>query len=74
MGKRNPDEDAWLTVAHEGMMVFDGEELYIVRDGVKIAKRESGKWVSLAPGFTVYDDMEEGSITIEYKAASGRLQ
>jgi hypothetical protein len=55
----------------EGEMVFDGDELYIVRDGVKIATRQDGKWVSLEPGFTVYDDPEDGGITIEYKAAWG---
>lgn len=66
----------------EGLVIFgDGEDIFIILDGVKIAKRGhpgtpyAGTWVSLEPGYTVRDcqgtvfseDGEEGSeIEVEY--------
>jgi len=45
----------------------DGHDLFMTYDGVKIAKRgsktlEACQWVSLEPGFTVYDG--EGGIDL----------
>ena len=31
----------------------DGEGLYIIRDGQKVAKHEAGKWVPVLPGVVV---------------------
>jgi hypothetical protein len=36
----------------EGSVEFDGNDMYVVRSGVRIAKRIDGKWVSLLPGVT----------------------
>jgi hypothetical protein len=37
-------------------MTFDGEDCFIIFDGLKIARRENGAWVSLEPGWAVFDD------------------
>jgi len=56
-----------------GEIVFDGVELYAIRDGVKIAKRYDKRWVSLQPGFHVYDD--DDGIVVEFRASDvGALQ
>lgn len=56
-----------------GEIVFDGEELYVIRDGVKIAKRYDRRWISLQPGFHVYDD--DDGIVVEFRASDvGALQ
>ena len=52
---------------------FDGEELFVIYNGVKIAKRgEPGTlhaktWISLEPGFTVRDT-EDGAIEVEFQS------
>ena len=51
----------------------DGEDIFIVADGLQIAKRghpgtpQAKTWVSLEPGWTVRDCGEGDSIEIEYK-------
>src|SRR6516164_518289 len=61
------------TAMATGEIVFDGEELYIIRDGVKIAKRYDRRWVSLQPGFHVYDD--DDGIVVEFRASDvGAMQ
>jgi hypothetical protein len=59
-------------------MVSDGHDLFVVADGVKIAKRgkrgtpQAKTWVSLEPGWSVLDKdvaeglMGEGEIEISY--------
>jgi len=48
-------------------MIYDGKEMYLAADGVKIAKRSKGSpWISLEPGWRVFDGSD--SITIEYTA------
>ena len=44
----------------EGAVEFDGNELYVVRSGVRIAKRIDRKWVSLLPGISVRDIKKKG--------------
>jgi hypothetical protein len=56
-----------------GEIVFDGEDCFIIRDGVKIAKRghpgtpQAGTWISLEPGWRVLDGPDPDSIVIEYE-------
>ena len=48
-------------------MIYDGKDMYLAADGVKIAKRCKGNtWISLEPGWRVMDKSD--SITIEYTA------
>jgi len=44
----------------EGSVEFDGNEMYVVRSGVRIAKRTDRKWISLLPGVTVRDIKKKG--------------
>ena len=56
----------------------DGRDLFVVFNGVKIAKRgqpgsaQAGQWISLEPGYRVLDGPDLESIVIEYQGA--RLQ
>ena len=49
----------------------DGEDLFVVFDGVKIAKRgqpktpQAGKWVSLEPGFEVSEAAGGGLVVMK---------
>jgi hypothetical protein len=45
----------------EGAVEFDGNDMYVVRSGVRIAKRVDRKWVSLLPGVTVRDIKKKGT-------------
>ena len=51
----------------------DGEDIFIVADGLKIAKRghpetpQAKTWVSLEPGYIVRDGGDGTSIEVEYK-------
>jgi hypothetical protein len=46
--------------------MFDGTDMYVVFDGVRIAKRapQAHTWVSLEPGYRVQKD---GGIVVEYE-------
>jgi hypothetical protein len=52
-------------------MESDGTNLFIVFNGMRIARRgaphspQAGTWVSLEPGYRVFD--KEGAIVVEYK-------
>ena len=48
---------------------FDGEEMYVMCDGVKLAVRRDDCWVSIEPGVTVRDIVENGrnGIEVEYR-------
>ena len=48
---------------------YDGEDMFVIRNGVRIARREDRKWVSMKPGLTVLDTDGGRSITIEYSPA-----
>src|ERR1700745_961359 len=39
---------------------FDGKETYVMHDGVKLAMRRDDRWVSIEPGVTVRDIVENG--------------
>lgn len=49
-----------IPIAPNTDMVFDGHDLYLIVNGVKIAKRglpntpEAGTWISLDPGFEAH--------------------
>ena len=44
---------------------FDGKEMYVIRNGVKLAMRRDDCWVSIEPGVTVRDIVENGRHGIE---------
>jgi hypothetical protein len=58
---------------------FDGEDMFVVVGGVKIAKRghpgtrHAKTWVSLEPGYTVRDCNDGREIGIEFKGARVRI-
>ena len=51
-------------------IIGDGDDIYIVLDGERIAKRgrpgtkQAGTWVVLEPGYAVHDD-DDGNIVVE---------
>ncbi len=47
---------------------FDGEEMYVMCNGVKLAMLRDDCWVSIEPGVTVRDIVENGrhGIEVEY--------
>ena len=51
----------------------DGEDIFIVADGLKIAKRghretpQAKTWISLEPGYIVREREDGASIEVEYK-------
>jgi hypothetical protein len=53
----------------------DGIDLFVVRDGKRIAKRgyprtpQAGTWISLEPDWSVFDGSEEGVIIFEHNGA-----
>ena len=58
-------------------MHFNGDDIFIICDGVKIAKRgqpnspQAKTWVSLEPGWEVLDDCAElGGIVLSYRGAT----
>ena len=50
----------------------DGKEVFVVFDGVKIAKRgrpgtrEAGTWVSIRPGWSVHDELDGRELVVEH--------
>jgi len=46
---------------------FDGKETYVMRNGVKLAMRRDDHWVSIEPGITVRDIVENGINGIEVR-------
>ena len=62
----------------EAKIQSDGRDFFVILNGVKIAKRglpdtpHAGQWVSLEPGFSVFDGPDLESIVIEYRGV--RLQ
>lgn len=59
-------------------MVFDDEDAFVVVAGVKVAKRglpaqaetaQANAWVSLEPGWKVFDGDEMNSIVVECNGA-----
>ena len=63
--RRKPEPDDFT-------MIYDGRDMYLAADGVKIAKRSKGKtWISLEPGWRILDKPD--SITIEYTTPKGPM-
>ncbi|MCC6888513.1 MAG: hypothetical protein IT536_08275 [Hyphomicrobiales bacterium] len=54
-------------------MICDGKDMYVVIDGVKIAKRghkgtpQAKTWVSLEPGWSVIDTKDGTGIEVAYE-------
>jgi hypothetical protein len=46
---------------------FDGKETYVICNGVKLAMRCDDRWVSIEPGVTVSDIIENGRVGIEVR-------
>jgi hypothetical protein len=46
---------------------FDGKETYVMCNGVKVAMRRDDCWVSIEPGITVRDIVENGRHGIEVR-------
>jgi hypothetical protein len=46
---------------------FDGKQTYLMRNGVKLAMRRDDGWVSIEPGITVRDIVENGGHGIEVR-------
>ena len=63
------DKAVTLVADPEYTVEFDGKETYVVRHGVKLAMRRDDRWVSIEPGVTVRDIVENGrhGIVIEYR-------
>jgi hypothetical protein len=35
------------------VMLSDGERFYVFVNGIKVAKRENARWISLVPGYSI---------------------
>jgi len=48
---------------------FDGKQTYVICNGVKLAIRRDNRWVSIEPGVTVRDVVENGrqGIEVQYR-------
>jgi hypothetical protein len=48
-------------------MVGDGTDIFVILDGMKIAKRENKAWTSLIPGYKVRDigDLEDIEVVFD---------
>ena len=53
------------TTDPEFKVEFDGKETYVICNGVKLAIRRDKRWVSIEPGVTVRDVIENGRHGIE---------
>ena len=51
----------------EGSIEYDGREMFVVHNGVRVAKRKrkDQEWFSLMPGVTVRDYNEKGRQGVE---------
>ena len=54
-----------------GALEFDGENLYVVRNGVRIAMRKNKAWTAIEPGYQVYDSLD-GDIVMEYNGVTAQ--
>lgn len=50
-------------------MEFTGDDVFVLADGKRIAKRDSGVWVSLEPGVSVLDGPNLDYIEVVFKRA-----
>jgi len=55
----------------EGTIELDGKEMFVVRNGIRIAKRsrKDKEWVSLMPGVTDFKEKGRKGIEIIYSGS-----
>jgi hypothetical protein len=63
----NPMEWGMENDKSEGSVEFEGKEMFVVRNGIRVAKRsrKDKEWVSLMPGVRVRDFHNKGRQGIE---------
>jgi hypothetical protein len=65
----NKDQEVGKAVTQmsdpEYKVEFDGKETYVMCNGIKLAIERDGRWVSIEPGVTVRDIVENGRVGIE---------
>jgi hypothetical protein len=63
----------------ECKIASDGKDIFVVFDGKRIAKRghprtpQTKKWVSLEPGYNVYDEGNLEALVVEHDGLRQRL-
>jgi hypothetical protein len=60
--------------SREMQLVCDGENIFLVFDGKKIARRKNRQWTSLEPGYRVTMSGDYNSIEVEFTATDARPQ
>jgi hypothetical protein len=72
MGKHGPRDKP--TPPRDLAIVEDGNDVFIVLDGVQIAKRghpgtlQAGTWISLEPGWSVIDNVGANELTVTFES------
>ena len=67
--------DKWLLEQNDIKVVREGKDLFVEVDGIRIARRgchdspQAGTWISLEPGWEVFDGKDFGSITVKHTEA-----
>jgi hypothetical protein len=51
----------------QAVIESDGIDVFVVYNGVRIAKREAQTWVSLEPGYTVWDKNYPEELVVKYE-------
>jgi hypothetical protein len=69
MSKKRMTQRDLMSKNPECKLVCTGEELFVVFNGIKIAKREARKWISLEPGYVVHDNADYSGISVEFNGA-----
>ena len=60
----------------EASVVGDGHDLFVVLDGVKIARRGQpgskwpAQWISIEPGYSVIDNRNGSAMVIQYRGVA----
>ncbi len=47
-------------------IVFTGEDCFVTIEGLRIAKRRNGEWVSLESGWSVSSPPDHSTISVQY--------
>jgi len=56
----------------ENGILFSGDDMFVLHQGKRVAKRErpgtleAGRWISLEPGFEVFDNDDHTAIEVVY--------
>lgn len=51
-------------------IAFAGEDCFVVFEGLRIAKRRDGEWVSLEPGWSVSSPPGHDTVAVKYNGVS----